>query len=524
MKKPIVYKVLFALIFVAGGVLRLTSLDLRPMHTDEAVHAVKFGLLLEKGEYLYDKHEYHGPLLNYVTLIPAYLSGSRTLKEINEITLRIVPAIFGSGIILLLLLLYKKEDLELAIFTAVLIVVSPSMVYYSRYYIMEILLVFLSLGFIASSYRYLQKPSGFWALSAGSFLGFMHATKETCIISIFAMIISLVIIQQLGKNKSDINQGLKSIKILHAAIFIIAGFITSIVLFSSFFSNPDGIIDSFTTYIAYFDRTAHKNIHIHPWYYYFKILTWTTGPGSIVWSEFLVLFLAAFGVIKLLNSQLKNEKIYGFMLFIAIYTIILAIIYSLIPYKTPWNLLQFHIGFLILAGYGFRTIMKVKQDQWKKAFIVILLSGGMIHMVWQSLAGNYKYFAEPHNPNVYAHTSVDIFGIVNTIRDIAAASQDKETYIEVICPESDYWPLPWYLRDFSRIGWYSDVDMKTPPAPIIISMPELEPDILKRIYELPPPGKKYMYVPLFKEYVELRPVVELRGYVRKDLWDIYKMK
>ena len=41
------------LVFFAGvaAFLRFHSLELRPMHTDEAVHAIKFGRLLGEGYY-----------------------------------------------------------------------------------------------------------------------------------------------------------------------------------------------------------------------------------------------------------------------------------------------------------------------------------------------------------------------------------------------------------------------------------------------------------------------------------------
>ena len=38
------------------------------MHHDEANQAVKFGALLERGEYRYDAHDHHGPTLYYLTL------------------------------------------------------------------------------------------------------------------------------------------------------------------------------------------------------------------------------------------------------------------------------------------------------------------------------------------------------------------------------------------------------------------------------------------------------------------------
>ena len=90
--------------FVCGG------LDDRPMHTDEAVHAEKFADLLEKGFYHYDPDEFHGPTLNYLTLVSAWMRGETTYQAIDETTLRIVPAVFG--ILLLLSPLFFIDGLE----------------------------------------------------------------------------------------------------------------------------------------------------------------------------------------------------------------------------------------------------------------------------------------------------------------------------------------------------------------------------------------------------------------------------
>ena len=59
---------LFALALVIGLALRLPRLDARPMHHDEANQAVKFGGLLETGQYHYDPADHHGPTLYYLTL------------------------------------------------------------------------------------------------------------------------------------------------------------------------------------------------------------------------------------------------------------------------------------------------------------------------------------------------------------------------------------------------------------------------------------------------------------------------
>ena len=100
----------FSILVVALGALavRAPRLSLRPMHTDEAVHADNFRkAFLEHGGYKYDPNEYHGPTLNYFTLIPAWLSSAHTYADITEVTLRIVPVVFGTLVVLLTLLLVR---------------------------------------------------------------------------------------------------------------------------------------------------------------------------------------------------------------------------------------------------------------------------------------------------------------------------------------------------------------------------------------------------------------------------------
>jgi len=96
------YLLLFTLFAAAAG-LRLQRLSLRPMHTDEAVHAVKFGEYLESGQYRYDPEEYHGPTLYVFSLIPARILGITKYESLTEGVLRIVPVFFGLGLLLLLL-------------------------------------------------------------------------------------------------------------------------------------------------------------------------------------------------------------------------------------------------------------------------------------------------------------------------------------------------------------------------------------------------------------------------------------
>ena len=108
--------------------IRLPRLEQRPMHGDEAIHAIKFGDLLETNSYIYDPFEYHGPTLNYLTLIPARLANAVNLVEVDEFILRIVPVFFGVMLVLLVLLITDGLGPNASIVAAFLTAFSPAMV------------------------------------------------------------------------------------------------------------------------------------------------------------------------------------------------------------------------------------------------------------------------------------------------------------------------------------------------------------------------------------------------------------
>lgn len=521
-KRSKTFLIFFFMIVALGLLLRLPRLSERPMHTDEAVHGIKFGSLLENNEYRYDPYEYHGPTLNYFTLIPAYLGSATKITEVTESTLRMVPVFFGTLLILALFLLKDIFNRSALLFAGLFTAISPAMVFYSRYYIQEILLICFAFCIIVSGIRYSQNKHIVWVLSIGVFLGLMHATKETSIIMFGTMLFALVLTLMTNSNKKiKLIDSIQQINPYHILITALSGLAVSALFCSSFMNNSRGILDSFLTYKSYIDKGAgHQEWHIHPWYYYFKLLIGSKYPGRPFWSEIVIVLLAGVGIFTTLRRSHQGEK--GFIRFIVFYSITMTIIYSAIPYKTPWSMLGFYHGWILCAAIGAVSILRIKQYPWLRWTGLILMTIGLGHLLIQTYLLNYRYEDDPSNPYVYAHTVKDIFTITEKIDEIADIDPDgKNIYIEVICPEDDYWPLPWYLRDYPNVGWWNHVDFNAPPAPLIIAMPSVESDLVKKLYQLPPPGKKSLYLPLFENYIELRPMIEIRGYIKKELWDLY---
>ncbi len=493
------------------------------MHTDEAVHAIKFGALLEENKYRYDPHEYHGPTLNYFTLIPALSVSPRKLAEIDERTLRIVPVFFGMFLIVGLFLLKNGLSRSVMFFAGLFLAVSPAMVFYSRYYIQEMLLVSFSFGTIVSGYRYVKSRNPLWAVFAGIFLGLMHATKESCIIAFGAILLALFLtgtLQNRQKGK-PFHFGFK-INAWHILIFTTTACVISVLFYSSFFTHPRGILDSFIAYKYYLQRAGQNSWHMHPWFYYFKLLIGSKHSAHPFWNELLIVILSGIGLTVALRRKQHPQMDHSLLRFIAFYTVILALIYSIIPYKTPWSMLGFYHGMILLAALGATSLLAIKMKNILRSFVFLFLVLGVSNLLVQSYLSNFKYEADPSNPYVYAHTSRDIFRVVESIEEIATIHPDgKNMLIEVICPADDYWPLPWYLRSFPNTGWWNKVNFSQPAAQVIIASPSVESELLKKLYEWPPPGERSLYVPLFRFPTELRPQVEIRGYIAKDLMDLY---
>lgn len=490
----------------------------RPMHSDEAVNTIKFRELWEHGSYKYDPAEFHGPTLPYFSLAWAKLTGApRNFVQFDEAEFRMVTVLFGIGLILLLPLVADGLGPRAGLCAALLIAVSPAMVFYSRYYIHEMLLVFFSLLAIAACWRYLQsggrltrKRKVAWALLAGMALGLMQATKETFIFSIAAAAVALAV-NEFWRRRIDataIPAPLK-FKFSHFAVAIFVWLAVAIVFFSSFFSNPDGPLDSIRTYLPWTHRVEGASPHIHPWNFYLaRLVFYHTAQGPI-WSEGLILILACVGIVAVFRHKLPSRCNANFIRFLTLYTLVLTAIYCLIPYKTPWCLLNFWLGMILLAGVGAMTLIERASSRGRKlAFVVLLLIGaGQLSLeAWQS---SINHPAQPGNPYTYSQTSPDVLKLAAQVEAISRANPlGHQMVVKVMAPESGYWPLPWYLRNFGNIGWYAEVPADA-FAPVMIVAAKFDARL--------DADKTHLMTGMF----ELRPGEFFELYVDTNLWTNY---
>ena len=326
--------------------------------------------------------------------------------------------------------------------------------------------------------------------------------------------------------------------------FLAAACFVALVLYSSFNRNPRGPLDSILAYVVYVRRGSEAGIHSHPWYYYLELLLAFRPAKGFFWSEGLIVALATVGMfVSLARNALPEAQRY-FCRFLTFYTLAFTAIYAAISYKTPWCLLSFFHGMVLLAGVGGWHLLRLawlprctrdrgepidpsgsrqRHYPWLRLAaaipVTVLLAGGVLQLGRQCYWLNFRLAADYRNPYVYAHTSGDIKNLAGTFhRLIQASPAVRPLTVHVVTPEN-YWPLPWYLRHIpaESVGYWQDAaqwvrDVASGPAPdAIILTPDVQPQVdaaLPAAY-----NQQMMY--------GLRPDVLLHVYVREDLWEAF---
>jgi uncharacterized protein (TIGR03663 family) len=491
---------------LAALALRVPKLDTRPLHNDEAVNAIKIAELWEHSRYKYDPDEYHGPTLHYATLPLLWLSGARGPDDFNDARLRLAPVVCGVGLLILLLLFWDGLGRGAILWAALFTAVSPALVFYSRDFIHEMLLVFFTALTMGAAWRYAQTRLARWSVTTGVGLGLMVTTKETFVLTLAAMGLAGIITLWWTWPKAQRFQSVLAFwNWKHAALTLGTAFVIWFLLFTSFFTNWSGPVDSVVTYLPWLKRAGGHSPHIHPWSFYLERLAWFHPVKSPVWSEGLILLLAALGAVV---SLVKKSPLHRFL---ALFTVILTAIYCVISYKTPWCLLNFYLGMILLAGVGAAALVDFFRSRPLKIILGVVLLALTAQLTWQSWRASFASAADRRNPYVYAQTVPDILNLVRRTEGIAGvAPAGFATVVKVIAPDSDYWPLPWYLRRFQNLGWYEKLPDE-PLAPIMIVSATLD----ARLDDTT--DRKWLMVGL----TELRPGKFFEQYVELELWKKY---
>jgi len=506
-RRPVEW-IAIALVIGAAVWLRFGALDEKPLHNDEAVQGFKTGLLLESGDYRFDPTAHHGPTLYYLDLPLAWLRGERTLSQLTEQSLRLLPAIAGVGIVIASLFFRSFIGAAPSLLAAAFLALSPIQVYFSRHFIQEPLLVLSALVAGLWLSVYIRRPSLLPAAGFGLSVGLIHATKETSLIVAVSLIGACLVEMAIDPARARIwwkawrndHHGVRD-------VFVALGVATSIsfLFYSSFLHHPAGILDAFSAVFHGAGRSVGSD-HDKPLGYYASLLIGSFQNGRIQ-SELLIILLSLIGFWDTFARSRRSSTPSRVLRVIGVASIIQLAIYSLIPYKTPWLLMAPEAGLCILSGAGAVVILRMLAGRHLASMAgSIALGAGLAHLGAQAHVASNRDATDPRNPLAYVQTVTDFLKIPDRVAGLAAVS-DRALTIKVIGEE--YWPLPWYLKPYPLTGYWNSTPT-TPDADVVISTVGVEPDLQATLKD-----------DYFSEFVGLRPGVVLIVRTRSDLWKSY---
>jgi len=504
-------------VLVLSASLRFPVLDNRPLHHDEGVNVYLFAALWTAGVYEYDPEIYHGPTLPYLTLPFAWLSPARTLPETTERTFRYLTATLGTALALSTLLLAPGVGSSAAIVAALLCALSPAMVFYSRYYIHEIPLAAFTFGFIFCGWRTVAcsvsgKRALGWAAGAGVFTGLMHATKETFVIAGASALagLALAALPTFARGRA-VTLPARRVLARDLTMFVIAWAGVSTLFFSSFGTHWRGVIASVTTYARYFDLgTSSSGAHVHPWHWYLSLLLYQREGEGPWFSEAPILALALAGVAACLWRRGVAERHLPLVRFYVGYSVSMLAIYSWLSYKTPWCLLGFLHGMIVLAGVGAAALWRVAPGRVGKAAACLLLVGCVAELAGQTLESSFRHQADERNPYVYAQPHRQVQELVDLIQSIATQAPEPppRTLLLGVDQHANI------LFDLRRVPGVRLIFGTGIPGSLDAQMIFVGRDHEEEL-------RARLQGPHHVEYFQLRPDVWGALYVRQELWEAH---
>lgn len=486
------------LVALAAG-FRLPQLAARPLHADEATRAwILDGTLGPRG-YRFDPRHFHGPTLTFFTAPVVRAVGQTSLPAFEKGALRLAPALAGVLTVWVIVGFRRQLGAAGAMAAALLAAVSPLLAYYSRMGIHETLLGLFAVSALAVLGRMMpgrgepparpptptaDAPAGrpYLMVVAGILLGLMLASKATAVISFVAWAGAAWLTW--GWPKNDTLQ-----RLLVAAVIAIA---VAAWLYTDGGRYPGALVDVVRTFGVYQNDPGHDK----PATYYLELLLWPKYRGGFWWGETAVGLLAVVGAVRAWATGPAGR----WSRFLAWATLAHWAAYALIAYKTPWLMVGPWLHTILLAGYG-------AMWRWRVGVPVVVVVAG--HLAVQTCRACFPYASDDRNPYTYSPTSPDVEELSALLGKIAEAAPTVRA-APVAVVGRGFWPLPWYLRQFPRVGYWPKMADAVAGLPVVLAMPAEADAVAAGLH-----GEYFQF------WRGLRHETPVAVFVRQDCWQQY---
>lgn len=486
------------LVVATATIMRLEDLGDRPFHADEATGARITARRMESGGANFDPKHYHGPLLADLTMPLCRARGENGWLEMTKTTPRLVSALAGILLVLLPLAGVRRFGHAPMLAAAALLATSPLLVYYSRMFIHEPLLVLFGMAAMFS-----LAGGSRWG-GAGFLTGLMFAVKETFAISMIAWSAAAVLL--VLENRRHITfEFVGDTWRAHRRPFLLslgAFLATWIFFYTDALRHPRGLVDSVRTFFVYETVEGHDK----PFGYYLQLLAWPVKSAGRWWFGTPVLLLALVAYAGTFLRRDMSENTRHCIRFLAYSAAAHWLIYSLIGYKTPWLACLPWAQVCLLAGFA---VCLVRQSLPAIAVAGALLAGTLFTQFQQARMACGRLSSDARNPFAYVPTQRNVERLEEWLDELKLALPGGSLEPALVIGR-DYWPLPWYLRGMEKTGWLAEATPDVATMPLVFAMPGAAAtltDQLAATHTALPRG--------------LRAEVPLMMYLRNDLWELW---
>src|SRR5437588_6200633 len=165
--------------------LRFFLLGMKPPHFDEGINGWFVDQMVKNGFYKYDPTNYHGPLHFYVLLL------SQTLFGRNLWALRLPVVLVSLACVWLTLKFEAFVPKPVSRLAALAMAVSPGFVFYGRYSIHEVWILFFTMLFLFGLFGLWKDNTAKYLWCTGMGFTGMILSKETYVLHVLCAIIAV---------------------------------------------------------------------------------------------------------------------------------------------------------------------------------------------------------------------------------------------------------------------------------------------------------------------------------------------
>jgi uncharacterized protein (TIGR03663 family) len=421
----------YVVLVAAALAVRLIGLADRPFHHDESQDAYFSWLFFTDGQYEYQPI-LHGPLRFYLT------SGMYLLFGDSDFSARLAPALMGTLMVPLPYLLRAQLGRVAAFATALALAFGPSYLYYSRFAREDIYIACITLGLLAVTFRFLDRPRRHQPALIGALLALSFATKESTFITVFVagtFFIGALALQarRYGFRHAPLVRSVTAVGWEAWAWALAAFALVFTVLFTVFLTDPAGLWDGIYEGLKYWLHQHGQGRGEKEWYFYVVVLFAEEWPA---------LLLGAVGVVATLRrpTLLKAFLIWDFLLSLAVY--------CWANERFSWLVLHPLLPLLLLAGLGVQAIWEARA-RWNGKLGLAVLLACALYTGYASWQANVENGADPREFLVATQSAEDVKGVRDEVRGVAARAQreGRDAHILIDSAQGATFPWAWYFRD-----------------------------------------------------------------------------